>query len=416
MASTFSPPPPPHLLSPPRPPPRIYNDPSGLIPSHIIQPPPPPARASTPPPTNLSQSYTHGTSLLTPSSLRTPHRTHLLGSPLAHSLAPLLHNTLFFSASVPWKYTALETVDLGKTEDVLRAEGCAGVAVTMPLKVAAVGLCDELSPEARACGAVNTIYLRRGRDGRRVKVGANTDVIGIREAMLRAAPSALPLSKTANGVGATSGLRTDETRERVGMVIGGGGAARTAVYALWRHLGCGLIYIVCRDQTEVEALTSWYRTARPGAERFGAELVHIQTVAQARRWEAPDLIVGTVPDFEPTTAEEVSAREVVVEFLTKGERRGEGEWDEDEVWEGGEGGREKGLVLEMCYHPRVETGFYRLCEGAGWRVVPGTEAMVWQGVEQQILWLEREIGEAEVQRAREVVLRAVRARGGGRVA
>jgi quinate dehydrogenase len=60
-------------------------------------------------------------------------------------------------------------------------------------------------------------------------------------------------------------------------------------------------------------------------------------------------------------------------------------------------------VLEMCYHPSPRTAIYGLARGAGWTVVPGTEAMIWQGFEQDCVWLGREVNSLPVERVKEVI-------------
>lgn len=62
----------------------------------------------------------------------------------------------------------------------------------------------------------------------------------------------------------------------------------------------------------------------------------------------------------------------------------------------------KGAWLEMAYHPRPWTELAVLARAAGWQVILGTEAMIWQGLEQSRCWTGRELSElpvAEVKRA-----------------
>jgi quinate dehydrogenase len=77
---------------------------------------------------------------------------------------------------------------------------------------------------------------------------------------------------------------------------------------------------------------------------------------QARLLSPPQYIVGTVPDFEPTTASEIEAKDVYTEFLGKKDRPN---------W---------GIMLDMCYHPLL-TQNLRLAKQHGWRVVDGVEVV-----------------------------------------
>jgi len=96
----------------------------------------------------------------------------------------------------------------------------------MPHKVAILKHLDGLTPEGKDVGAVNTLFIREDpATGKRLFMGTNTDVIGIRESFFRNA--------------------TPETFEnRPALVIGGGGAARSAVYALRTWMNVGTIYLV----------------------------------------------------------------------------------------------------------------------------------------------------------------------------
>jgi quinate dehydrogenase len=260
-------------------------------------------------------------------------------------MAPLLHSTLFQGLNVPWSYTLFETQDSSQFLPALKAASCIGCAVTMPYKVTLMKVVDELTEEARMIGAINTVFQRKSSTGETRYIGTNTDCIGVREAFLQNFPGIL-----------------SESRGAAGLVIGGGGACRSAVYALWKWLGIRRIYLVCRLKEEVDTVMDSFK-----ATAFDGELVYVGTIEEARALEAPIAIVGTVPDFPPKTEGELLARDLTNEFLGKAR---------------------KGYVLEMCYHPEPQTSFYKLAQAAGWKVLPGTESMIYQGVAQQVLWTE----------------------------
>jgi shikimate dehydrogenase len=95
---------------------------------------------------------------------------------------------------------------LGAVVAALRAMGALGASVTVPHKLAVAALCDEVTPAARAIGAVNCLQL-----GARV-VGHNTDAGGFADALAAA------------GIATTAGARV--------VVLGAGGAARAVVAGL----------------------------------------------------------------------------------------------------------------------------------------------------------------------------------------
>lgn len=131
----------------------------------------------------------------------------LLGQPVAHSLSPRLHNTAFRHLGIDASYEAWEVPEDGlrRAVDALRRNDCMGANVTAPHKQAVVGLVDRVDPEVEALGALNTIVNTNG-----TLIGANTDARGLVRWM-RAA-----------------GIDPDA---RDCVVLGGGGAARAAVWA-----------------------------------------------------------------------------------------------------------------------------------------------------------------------------------------
>jgi len=230
----------------------------------------------------------------------------------------------------------------------------------MPFKVAIIPHLDSLTPEGQAIGAINTIFWKTSPEGKRLLCGTNTDCIGIREAILR--------NTEKEGV--------ERIKGRPGMVIGGGGTSRAAVYALKQFLGCTEIYLVNRDKSEVDAVI-----AECSSKGFGSGLQYVSTVAEAEALGAPVVVVSAIPDFPPKTEAEIRTRSVIETLL----------------------GKSTGSLLEMCYHPSPNTGIAALAEQKGWLVIPGVEAMIWQGFEQDRVWLDIEVKDMPIQLLREVI-------------
>lgn len=136
----------------------------------------------------------------------------LFGHPVAHSLSPAMHNAAFRALGLPHRYEALDVppAEIAGAVERLRAAGALGANVTVPHKLAVMEFLDALADDAREIGAVNTIV--RDGSGRSVRlVGHNTDRHGFVAALAEA------------GVD-VAGLRA--------LVLGAGGAARSAVPAL----------------------------------------------------------------------------------------------------------------------------------------------------------------------------------------
>lgn len=225
----------------------------------------------------------------------------------------------------------------------------------MPHKVAIIPHLDDITPEGRAVGACNTIF-RRGSQ----LVGTNTDTIGVRESFYQ---------NVENPDHVFHG--------RPGMVIGGGGAARSAVYALVQFMKCSTVYLVNRDAGEVDAVISWCK-----AQGYGDGLLHVATAAQAEALEGPGAIVACVPNYPPTTPAEKEARRITEIFLTKSH---------------------KGAILEMCYHPTPWTEIAAISADSGWQVILGTEAVIYQGLEQDRYWTGRETSQLPVQEVKDAI-------------
>lgn len=238
----------------------------------------------------------------------------------------------------------------------------------MPNKVAIIRHLDELTDECRDVGACNTLFIRKHPEtGRRLLCGANTDVIGIKNSF-------------------THNVQNPELtyKGRPALVIGGGGAARSAVYALRKFMEVKDIYLVNRDAEEVNAVIQ-----ECTGRGYGAGLIHVLTVEQATSLEGPGAIVACVPDFPPNTPEEKQARAVTENFLNRSH---------------------KGAMLEMCYNPTPFTELGALAEGKGWQIILGTEALIWQGLEQDRYWTGRELKELPTEKVKMAIADKVAAR------
>ena len=101
--------------------------------------------------------------------------TGLLGSPVAHSISPQMHNAAFRHLGLDYVYLAFDVKPEQLKDAVLglKAAGICGFNLTMPLKVHILPLLDELTPAARLADAVNTVIVKDGK-----LIGHNTDGIG----------------------------------------------------------------------------------------------------------------------------------------------------------------------------------------------------------------------------------------------
>jgi shikimate dehydrogenase len=145
----------------------------------------------------------------------------LVGYPLGHSLSPGIHAAALESCGLDGRYSLfpIRPEDQDGLKDLLervRAGKIAGLNVTIPHKQNVIHFLDELTPTATAIGAVNTIYLRKGK-----LTGDNTDASGFLH----------DLNKFLTPVpgGDDKSRRHGDT---TAFVLGAGGSARAVVYAL----------------------------------------------------------------------------------------------------------------------------------------------------------------------------------------
>lgn len=183
----------------------------------------------------------------------------LLGRPVRHSRSPAIHNALFHRHGIGAVYVCLEPPPGTPLGPILRC--LAGANVTAPLKAEVIDALDALTDEARAAGAVNTVFRRDG-----ALVGDNTDgegfLRGLREAFGPVAP------------------------RRV-AVLGAGGAARAVARALGAA-GAREVRFVVRDPRRAEAAVD--RLAATGSARWSV----VPFAPDALAW-GPDLVVNATP-------------------------------------------------------------------------------------------------------------------------
>ena len=155
-------------------------------------------------------------------------RLGVLGWPVAHSRSPAIHNAAFASLGMAgWRYQRLPVPPelFEQTTRALEASGFIGANVTIPHKEAALRLADRASEAARAIGAANTLTF--GPEG--VIAAENTDAPGLIAA----------LGVSPRGMSA--------------LVLGAGGSARAAVWAL-REAGASEVSVWNRTPERARAL------------------------------------------------------------------------------------------------------------------------------------------------------------------
>ncbi|MFE2235744.1 shikimate dehydrogenase [Streptomyces sp. NPDC059442] len=191
-----------------------------------------------------------------------PRRAAVLGSPIAHSLSPVLHRAAYAALGLTdWSYDRFEVDEEALPGFVAGLDpSWAGLSLTMPLKRAIIPLLDGISDTAASVEAVNTVVLTE--DGRRL--GDNTDIPGMIAALRE------------------RGVEKVESA----AVLGAGATASSALAALAR-ICSGPVTAFVRSEARAAEMRGW-------GERLGADVRTAGWADAAEAFAAP-LVIATTP-------------------------------------------------------------------------------------------------------------------------
>jgi shikimate dehydrogenase len=252
----------------------------------------------------------------------------LVGTGIGPSLTPPLHEREADELGVRYLYRRLDLdvlhrppTAIGEVLAAVRLAGYDGLNVTHPCKQLVIPHLDELSPDAAALGAVNTVVFRDGR-----AVGHNTDWSGFARAFDRGLP--------------------DANLDRV-VLLGAGGAGAAVAHALLT-LGTGRLTILDVDPARSRALAAALNERFPAGRAVGGDLGAVEAEVAA----ADGLVHAT-----PTGMAEHPGLPLPAGLLRPG------------LW-----------VADIVYRP-LETALVRTARAAGCRVLDGGGMAVFQAVD-----------------------------------
>ena len=257
------------------------------------------------------------------------------GNPIRSSLSPIMMNTAFRRETVNAVYLALQTSKAADLIKLVHEIPIQGVSVTMPLKQDVIPFLAQTDPLSAKIGAVNTIRLLDGK-----LYGFNTDVAGI----------TVPLEKRLSLRGAKA------------LVLGAGGAARAAVFAL-KEKGA-----------EVFILNRTAETAQKLAKQAGAKVLKREALPKTDF----DILINATPIG---MAGNKSAQLLEPADLAHVK-----------------------LIFDLVYNP-LETPLIRMARQAGIAIITGVEMFVQQGIRQFEIFTGKPAPEEEMFR---VVLHSLR--------
>jgi pentafunctional AROM polypeptide len=264
-----------------------------------------------------------------------PKTFYLFGKPISASRSPALHNTLFRQSGLPHDYTLFETDRAEDVAKVIRAPDFGGASVTIPLKLDIIPLLDDITDAGKIIGAVNTIVPTSREPGMPTRlIGENTDWLGMTHSLISASYSTI--SSGAPGSA---------------LVIGAGGTARAAIYAL-QSLAHSPIYVVSRTPSKLSAMISTFPTE--------FNLIPLTELCTAEKIsDVPRVAIGTIPADKPI---EQNMREILATMLRHPKSNT----------------TQQRTLLEMAYKPR-QTALMQMAKDAGWVTIPGLEVLSAQG-------------------------------------
>jgi shikimate dehydrogenase len=265
----------------------------------------------------------------------------VIGSPVAHSLSPVLHNAAFAAIGLgsTWRSFAFEVAPGAASNalEEMRRYEITGLSVTMPHKAAVAASVDELSDQARRLDAVNCVVNTGGR-----LRGVNTDGAGF-------------VASLARGAG------FDPAGHRC-LVVGAGGAARAVVLALADQGASGVTVV---NRTLERARTTANLVGGTGSVVAADDPGGIERAVQAS-----DLVVNATP--------------VGMAGTGTPERSEPGEWLVEPDWL-----RSGQVAADLVYAPRPTQWLLRAAE-AGATTLDGLGMLVHQAGEQLALWTRQE--------------------------
>ena len=253
-------------------------------------------------------------------------RLGLTGYPLGHSLSPKLHAAALSHFGLEGDYLLYpvapeDKAGLAALVERLRSGDLRGLNITIPHKQNVLPLLDELTPSARAIGAVNTIFLRDGR-----LVGENTDAPGFL-ADLTGFLGSVPVRKKA-------------------IVLGSGGGARAVVFTLLQEGWEVIIAAILMDQAQA-LIESMGQALSPAARCVLNERLALSTESDGVSLVVNASPVGMSPNVDGCP------------------------------WPDGLSFPVQAAVYDLVYNPR-ETRLVRLARSAGLRASTGLGMLVEQ--------------------------------------
>lgn len=263
-------------------------------------------------------------------------RYGLLGYRISYTLSPIIHNTLYKLLNINAVYEVIDVEPERLTGVVDYLRNINGFNITIPHKVSFIKYLDLTDETVEITGSVNTVKVVNGKF-----IGYNTDVSGIVNSLI-----SLKISK----------LSEDNTA----LILGAGGAARAAIYALY-IMGVRNFVVVNRSRERA-----------------------LETITYLSRSLSNVNFKYVVWDLRNDVA---SKSDIIVNCTPVGTCSNESPLDKPSL-------SSNHLVIDLVYRPRI-TKLLSYAIQVGARIVDGLRILIYQALEAEKIWLNIDVVQRE---------------------
>jgi shikimate dehydrogenase len=287
----------------------------------------------------------------------------IFGYPLSHTLSPAMHEAAFCRLGINAHYIVLESIpaDFKKLMHPSSKLSLSGFNVTVPYKETVMKNLDGIRPEARAIGAVNTVF----KQGRRW-IGTNTDMEGFLRAIVK-----------------EGGFRPSGKKA---VILGAGGAARAAVYGLSREGIREILIADCFPQKARKIATGMRKLFK----RVGYHAALAGTPEVKEALQKADVIINATPiglrSQDPKVVPEGWIPQAGrVQVTSRGRAPQKASCGSK-------------LFMDLIYNPAM-TPFLKMAKKKGHRTLNGLGMLLYQGARALELWTGRKAPVGVMRRA-----------------
>lgn len=281
---------------------------------------------------------------------------YLFGNGLFNSLSPLIHSVAFKQLGLPHQYYTKEAETVAAYGEAIADESFGGASIRGPHKIAILQMLNRLTPHAEAIGAVNTIISSSAGP-----VGENTDWRAIHTCVLRCL--------------SYNGYDSIPHKDLSVLVIGAGGLARAALYALFQ---LGLLHLQVINRTPARAYEMAESLQRLDPQLKIEVLTDLGSTILSKGWTPPDIVVSAIPQLRDM--QDLEAFAPLEKIFHK----------------------RRGMFLDTAYAPNptsLLTETLQSIPNKEWMMIDAYEVLMEQAFEQFRLWTGRRAPKAAIRQA-----------------